>query len=192
MTPSREQSYESFDNFVIQHGLILLRVARRHASAYRLPNSAAEDICQEALLRAWTRWGSWGAIERGRALGWVCVTEYNVAAEMSRDRERFSREKTEVDFNQRPGNDPEPWEVVYAHKVLRLVADVLDTVPDRQRLIFLLARSGISRKEIARQLGMRPGLVRVQLFRVREKIKTALQNSGMTDAGSAVNDGSVI
>jgi DNA-directed RNA polymerase specialized sigma24 family protein len=105
MTPPREQSYESFDNFVIQHGPMLLRVARRHASAYRLPNSAAEDICQEALLRAWTRWGS---IERGRAFGWVCVTEYYVAAEMSRDHERFSREKTEMDFNQRPGNDPEP------------------------------------------------------------------------------------
>lgn len=189
MTLPRRQADRSFDEFVIEHGPTLLRVARRQASARRLPNSAAEDICSEALFRAWTRWKS---IERDRAFGWVCVAEYYIAAEFARDREHSFRSNAEIDFSQCEGNDPEPSEVVCAHEVLRLVAEVLNKVPEQQRIIFMLARSGLSRKEIAAQVGMPPGRVRVQLFRVTEKIRTALRRSEIKDSGLIIPEGSVM
>ena len=136
-------------------------------------DALAKDLVQETFLRAWKALDS--LKEPAAAKGWLITI---LRREFARTFERKVPKFTEID------------------KVV--IADEADLGPDERAERGLL-RSGISQlpkkyreplmlqvvmgyscEEIASQLDLSKSAVMTQLFRAREKLKTALQEDGVT------------
>ncbi len=166
-------SKAEFEALVRPHVDALYRTALRMTGKA----ASAEDLVQEALVRAWR---SFGGFQRGSNFkAWVftiltnaCINEYRRAA----------RGPRAVDFAQvepaaREGDSYLSVEDVEALKA-RLGDEArraLDKVPDEFRLVFVLATfEDLSYQEIAEALGIPIGTVMSRLFRARALLRDEL------------------
>ena len=139
--------------------------------SYALSGSqaAAEDICQEAFLRAHREWDRVGSFEYPGA--WVRRVASNLA--MSQFRKVRSESKALLRLasqRQEPFSDPDPEFVDFWEQVRRL--------PQRQaEVVVLFYLEDRSVAEIARMLGVAEGSVKASLHKGRRTLATAL---GMT------------
>lgn len=137
-----------------------LREARRF-----LNGPDAEDAAQEAAIRAWSRRQSCRSPEARDA--WVSQIARNEALRvLARRREGASLELAE-DEPAPPGSDP----------VTRLdVLAALGELSESERMLTAMRYfADMSQPRIAEVLGMPEGTTRVQLHRVRGKLRTALK-----------------
>lgn len=120
----------------------------------------AEDVLQEALLRAWR--GFDGLEDEGRARQWMVTI---VRREFLRAKDKRRDDPVDpVDFERlaAPGEDPLAVELRQA--MLRLDDNY------REPLVMQVLM-GYTAEEIGRALEMTPGAVLVRLHRAREKLK---------------------
>lgn len=142
---------------------ICLRLAYRYASN----PSEAEDIAQEAVIRAWRRRST--LRDSGSRKQWLATIVRNEA------------------FRQRARVRPEPvasvegWEGVDDEQVVATVerADLhaaLDRLAGRDReLLRLRYEEDLTQAAIAGRLGLPEGTVKVRLHRVRHKLRRELE-----------------
>jgi RNA polymerase sigma-70 factor (sigma-E family) len=137
----------AFDEFVRARGAALLRFAYLLAGDRGL----AEDLVQDALVKAYLRWGGRAAIERPEAyVRRIIVNEF-----VSWRRRRASREVVGP-VPDRAGGD-------HAEGVAERVRvwQVLARLPRRQRVVLVLRYyDGLPDREIADLLGCAEGTVR--------------------------------
>jgi RNA polymerase sigma-70 factor, ECF subfamily len=137
---------------------ICLRIAYRYASN----PSEAEDIAQDAVLRAWRRRATLREPERRNQ--WLATIVRNEA------------------FRQHARERPVPTEIVETEAVedVRVLAAVeladlhaaLRELNDKERvLIDLRYRQDLTQGAIARRLGIPEGTVKVRLHRARKKLR---------------------
>jgi RNA polymerase sigma factor (sigma-70 family) len=114
-------------------------------------------------------------------------TMCNVAMEQFNQQKRDRRCEQEIELDRLPSSQLPPPDVVVARlsepEILRIVGEVLARAPEDHRIIFMLARVGMKREEIAKELGIAPGTVRSRLSRLTEKIKNELARAALTDSG---------
>jgi RNA polymerase sigma-70 factor (ECF subfamily) len=157
---------KAFDALVLRHGAFALRVAAR------LTRDAcvAEDVAQEALVRAWKAIGRFDP-NRARLTTWL----YRIVANLCRDHQRRARPEALPD-----GFDPvDPAagaeERLAAGQQARAMAAALAELPDRQRAaLALVYEEGLSGAEAARALGVSAKAVERLLARGRQFLRTRL------------------
>ena len=128
-----------------------------------LPPDEAEDVTQEALLRAYL--GISTLRDPDRFLGWVCGIAINVA-KMRLRRLALQRRVAVGAAGVATSED---------HELLRAVQDAVDLLPAGQRDVVLMHYvDDLSCDEIARLLDTTPGAVRVRLHRARAQLRRRL------------------
>lgn len=158
-------------------GLIAEQIPRlrRYARALTGDRSAADDLVQDTLERALSRFHLW---RRGSDLrAWLFTIMHNLYVNQARSRARHHHEALEADpaAEALRGRDPEWLE-------LRDLASALARVPDEQRAVLLLVGlEQFTYDEAARILDVPIGTVMSRLSRGRERLRALLGN----DPGTA-------
>jgi RNA polymerase sigma factor (sigma-70 family) len=137
---------------------------RAYQAAYRLcgDREVSEDIAQETLTRAYTRWSRLD----DRREGWVVTTATRIAIGRWRREERFGRIRS-------ARSEPEPIEsaVVTRLDLVRL----LSSLPKRQREVAVLRfLEDRSEAEVARLLRCSAGTVKQHTTRALTKMRSTL------------------
>ena len=159
-----------FEERLAECGPLAYRVARGV-----LRNDAdAEDVAQEALLRAYRRFD--GLRDAQRFRGWLVRIVFRLALDRARTAKR--REVRETEWAQ-PARRPAPAtaEELAASSEFQAHFDrALDALPDKLRLVLLLAAmEGHTLEEVAAMLGLPIGTVKSRLFAGRKKLAEKLQ-----------------
>jgi uncharacterized protein len=145
--------------------------ARVEAVSRRLVGDDAEDLVQEALLRAYLGLSQLRDPERFGA--WLCGIAVNLAKMRLRRRARETRLLSE------PASDGGLEE----SEILGLVRDAVEVLPPGQRDVVVMHYvDGLSCDEIAALLDSTPGAVRVRLHRARQQLRAQLAALAPTPA----------
>lgn len=171
---------DSFEKF------LLLHQDRVHATAFRLlgREAEAEDVCQDAFLRAWNHWAELDG--NPQAGGWLRTVTRNLCLnhlERYRNRWRFFSELRAADAPEEDNGpadhfaSPETWEAeVLNHDQQRILADALQNLPTDQRVALVLFHyEDLDYAEIARVLRVHLGKVKTDIHRGRAALLKKLQ-----------------
>jgi RNA polymerase sigma-70 factor, ECF subfamily len=144
---------------------VAVRIVRRH--------DVADDVVQEAFLRAWQ---SLASFDLSRPFGpWIARIAANLA--INHVRSPLAREEELPDgHGETPSAGGGPLDVVLEGEAQRVLEQALGTLPDEQRAVFVLRVSEeLSYREIADVMGVQVGTVMSRLHRAREKLAAALR-----------------
>lgn len=153
------------------HGAALYRYARG-----KLPDARdAEDVVQEALVRAWRHAATFDPA-RGNERAWLFGITRNLIADKHRPR-RLRLVPFDGTIDLRQGDaDPELDRVVEAS----LVEDALDRLsPEHRRVIVAAYYGGRTTAQISEDLGVPQGTVKSRLFYGLRALRLALEESGV-------------
>lgn len=134
-----------------------------------------EELSADVLLRAFDHAETYCP---NRPLGpWL----YTIARRMACDRLRSTYRRTEKNSFNLPesledGSRPGPEAQFITDEIRREVAAGLDLLPEKeQQLAFLIYSEGLKLSEAARVTGEKVGTVKWRLFRIREYLRTFLE-----------------
>jgi len=159
-------------------GLIAQQIPRlrRYARALTGDRSAADDLVQDTLERALSRYHLW---RRGSDLrAWLFTIMHNIYVNQVRSRSRHQHEalETDPDGEALRGRDPDWLE-------LRDLASALARIPDEQRAVVLLVGlEQFTYDEAARVLEIPIGTVMSRLSRGRERLRTLMSGDSNVTA----------
>jgi RNA polymerase sigma-70 factor, ECF subfamily len=147
-----------------------------HGRAHRLVGSRhwlAEDVVQEAYLRAMRHWRELREYPEKRRRGWIAITVANVINETLRAESRtvpISISGLEA-AESTVGQDFVPRIVIMrAFYDQVLLSAQTCRLPERMREIFLLRLLDYRNSEIAKMLGIAPSTVRVQVKNALDRV----------------------
>ncbi|MGP2492373.1 RNA polymerase sigma factor [Mesorhizobium sp. PUT5] len=175
----RAQAREAgaFREIMQRHNQRLYRIARGVVRN----DGEAEDIVQEAYVRAFTHLGSF----RGEAALSTWLSRIVINEALGRLRARRRREQAMaplrpaieahvIPFPLNPASD-DPERTMAQRQILQLVEKATDNLPDIYRAVFV-ARviEGLSMEETAEVLGIRPETVKTRLHRARVLVRKDL------------------
>ena len=160
----------AFDLLTTRYALRLRRAALRVVG----DGAAAEDLAQDALLRAWSRAGQY---EPGR--GSVAAWLHRIVVNLAIDRARAARPHDELDdaaADDTPGAD----ETMLAGQRRVLLAKAVASLPQRQRAaLHLTYDRGWSGADAARALGTSTRALEGLLRRGRQMLRDYLEARGL-------------
>jgi RNA polymerase sigma-70 factor (ECF subfamily) len=140
---------------------------RRYARALLGDRAAADDLVQDTLERAWSRWSTWRAGTDLRA--WLFSIMHNLRVDQLRRPGLSTRaiEEEDCEVSVRPTQTDE--------LELQDVDSALRQLPDEQREVLLLvALEDMSYEGIAATLGIPLGTVMSRLSRGRERLRAIM------------------
>jgi len=170
----------AFELIMRRYNQRLYRLARSITRA----GAEAEDVVQEAYLRAFERLGdfigpdgfsSWlGTIVANEALGRLRRRGRVVSFEdYARDAGAAGGHVAPIETMSAPQPDPE--RLAASSELRRMLESAIDSLPDDYRVVFVLrAVEGMSVAETARHLSLRPEAVKTRLHRARRLLQRAL------------------
>ena len=135
---------------------------------------AAEDVAQEALLRAWRHGGVYDA-RRGSVVTWLLTITRNAAIDSVRVRRPIA-----IDPDDLPGlspSDPErdPGDVAAVYDDLARMREALAALPEEQRRAVVLAGVwGLSAREIAERDEIPLGTAKTRIRSALRRLRVAL------------------
>ncbi len=144
---------------------VALRIVRAH--------DVADDVAQEAFLRAWR---SLDRFDLDRPFGpWVCRIAANLAVNYVRS-PRAREEGLPEGHAEAKAKAPGPLGALLDGEATRVLDAALAELPSEQRAVLVMrAVEEMSYAEIAEALGISPGTVMSRLYRAREKLAVALR-----------------
>jgi RNA polymerase sigma-70 factor (ECF subfamily) len=149
-----------FADLVRRHAAGLLGLATRLTA----DRAEAEDLVQETFLKAWRGIARFRRESKVRT--WLTRILINTAHDERRKRRPAARF-----IPDRPGPGAHPADGMARRDLLHRVLDAVSGLPRRQReTLVLRARGGLSHKEIADILGIRPGVVKLHLVHARKSL----------------------
>lgn len=146
----------------------------RLALRITLDKAEAEDIVQETMIKVWNRREEWDDIDSIEAF---CLT---VCRNMALDKVKTASRRVamraadsgEADGTPDASYRANPVEQVEQKDRVRLIRDIIDSLPEKQRSVMQLRDfEGKSYKEIASVLSISEEQVKVNIFRARQAIK---------------------
>lgn len=147
-------------------------ICRVHAVAFRmLGNRAdAEDVAQEAFIKAWGQAGRWQG-GRARFSTWLIRVTMNGATD--RLRKKTFADIADIDEPVDPGRRPD--QSLEDEELSNRVTRAIGTLPDRQRVALVLNHyEGFGNPEIAEVLEVSVEAVESLLARARRALRGAL------------------
>ncbi len=161
------------------HGAAL----RRYVSSLVRDHAAAQDLTQEAFLRAHRRQD--GLKDPAKLVPWL----YRIATNLCHDHLRRASRRAGAPANEHrmgaapdlvepePGDDESPrLDLLFEqNEMSACVQSYLDGLPEAYRAVIVLYDlEGLTGPEIARALGCSPGAVKVRLHRARARLRASL------------------
>jgi RNA polymerase sigma-70 factor (ECF subfamily) len=155
----------------------------RLARSFLKSDAEAEDVLQEAYLRAYTRLGdladgqalaAWlSRIVANEALGRLRAATRIVSLEDHRVRASSAEEDGLAD---EPASDqPDPERLAASGELRRLLEAAVDALPEEFRAVFVLREvEGLSTAETAACLAIRPETAKTRLHRARRMLQESL------------------
>lgn len=159
-----------FEARLAECGPLAFRVARGV-----LRNDAdAEDVAQEALLRAYRRFD--GLRDAQRFRGWLVRIAFRLALDRARSAKRRELRETEWAQPARRAAPPNAEELAASSEFQAQLDRALDALPEKLRLVLLLAAmEGHTLEEVGAMMGLPIGTVKSRLFAGRKKLAEKLQ-----------------
>ena len=170
----------AFNSIVQSHSDTLMRTAM-HLTRHQ---QSAEDIVQEAFLRLWQHRNKIIPYNMG---GWLHTVTTHLAYKHIK---KTKRNSTYAKLN----NTQQNWHTdVEDHLLQKENQNTYDTaymrLPERQQTVYRLSREqGLSRDEIACQLGISPNTVKNHLLKAIQFMKDHIQTCGLLIALFAFNN----
>jgi len=165
---SRAGDREAFRTLVEGHLDAVWRLSRQLTGN----DADAEDLSQEAFLRAWRGIATF----RGESAfkTWVFRIVINLQQTWRTTEARRPR-PLPIAESSAEGKDPSGHAVAIARELAVRVREAIDLLPEKQRLaITLAAYEGLTVDEIAEVAGSRPETVKVNLWLARKKLREQL------------------
>ncbi|MGC2754319.1 MAG: sigma-70 family RNA polymerase sigma factor [Candidatus Acidiferrum sp.] len=158
---------QEFEERLAECGPLAYRVARGV-----LRNSAdAEEVAQEALLRAYRRFER--LRDRTRFRAWLVRIAFRLAIDRARSSKR--REVREALWSQ-PAPRPSTEDLAAGSEFQAHLDCAMEELPDKHRFVLLLAAmQGHSLEEVAEMLGLPVGTVKSRLFFARKRLAEKLR-----------------
>ena len=142
---------------------------RRYARGLVRDTDAADDLVQDTLERAISRWGQ----QRGEARPWVYAILHNLAVSRGR---RLARRGPHLEFGDAPeaalAEPPLQEGAVRQADLLRAVADLAE---EQRAVLLLVSVEGLGYAEAAEVLGVPLGTVMSRLSRARDRLRRAME-----------------
>jgi RNA polymerase sigma-70 factor (ECF subfamily) len=159
-----------FEERLAECGPLAYRVARGV-----LRNDAdAEDVAQEALLRAYRLFDR--LRDRLRFRAWLVRIVFRLALDRARSAKRRESRETEWSKPARRAAPPTAEELAASSEFQAHFDRSMDALPEKLRLVLLLsAMEGHTLEEVAAMLGVPIGTVKSRLFAGRKKLAEKLQ-----------------
>ncbi|MDY6372791.1 MAG: sigma-70 family RNA polymerase sigma factor [Bacteroidales bacterium] len=160
------------DNNTAAYGKLMNRYTIQvYNAAIRLVNDEdeASDVTQQAFIQAYRQLDSW----RGGSFGaWVVIIANHIALRMLEKEKR--RPTVPLDDNT---DTPDDTYDERKEKRLQTMETAIERLPDEERRIIKWHYyEKISLKDISTRLGHSESNIKVRIFRIREKLKTIIQN----------------
>ena len=156
----------AFDQIVVRHGAFALRVAKRIVAN----PSIAEEVVQEAMVRAWTQSKSFDA-QRARFSTWL----YRIVVNLCIDHSRRTQPEPIPDGFDVADPQMNADEMVEADERNAAIARVVNGLPGNQRAAMALVyNEGMSGAEAARVLGLTTKAIERLLARARAYLRERL------------------
>ena len=163
---------ERFESVVLPHLSAAYRLAR-----YLTRNDAdAEDVVQEAFLRALKYFGGFRGEGASQSRAWLLAIVRNTTHTWQR-RHRADASTTEFDetVHSEAITEEHPGSVFSRRDLRETLADALDHLPpDFREVIVLREIEGLSYKEISEVVDVPVGTVMSRLARARKRLQQAL------------------
>lgn len=135
----------------------------------------AEDVAQEAMLRLWNRRDEWTPSPDLRAFLYQITRNLALT---DRDREAARERRRAVARREPRIPGPTPLEVLEGSALRARIKALVDTLPPRQREVFILARyHGQSYREIAEIMEVSPQTVANQMSSALAHVREAARAS---------------
>lgn len=171
------------------YGLVMRRYNRRMFRAARsivTDDSEAEDVVQEAYVRAYLNLGQFQG--PGGLGSWLTRIASNEALGRLRRGKRvvFLEDHVKASHDRHDHNDPDseastailragPGRMAVSDELRRVLEDAIDELPDDFRAVFMLrAVEGLSVAEAAESLSLRPETVKTRFHRARKLLQKSL------------------
>jgi RNA polymerase sigma-70 factor (ECF subfamily) len=172
-SPQREAeaaARELFESLLAECGPLAFRVARGV-----LHNTAdAEDVAQEALLRAYRRFGR--LRERDRFRAWLVRIAFRLALDRVRTAKRREIRETMWARPERAAPVASAEDLAVRSQFEEQLERAMDELPEKLRLVLLLcAMQSHTLEEVAGILGVPIGTVKSRLFFARKKLAEKLR-----------------
>jgi RNA polymerase sigma-70 factor (ECF subfamily) len=163
-------SRELFESLLVECGPLAFRVARGV-----LRNTAdAEDVAQEALLRAYRRFRH--LRERDRFRAWLVRIAFRLALDRVRTARRREMRETMWARPERSAPVTSAEDLAARSQFEEQLARAMDELPEKLRLVLMLcAMQDHTLEEVASMLGVPIGTVMSRLFFAREKLAEKLR-----------------
>lgn len=147
---------------------------RRYARALLSDRAMAEDLVQDSLERAWSRFHLWR--EGSNLRTWLFTIMHNLHANLARNASRRPQSAPiDEDFALpvRPAQEDQ--------LEVAAIETALDRLPEEQRqVVLLVGLEEMSYQEAAATLGIPVGTVMSRLHRGRERLRDMLTGAGGT------------
>ena len=166
---ARSGDREAFAALVDLHAVYIYNLALRLVDQPQ----EAEDLAQEAFVRAWRALPRFRAESRFRTWLYRIVTNlaYNRLPRLRAELEMLTPDETALAADQGPGIERQ---LVNAELAAALQAAIADLPPAYRLLITLRHLEGLSYDEIAAATDMPLGTVKTGIFRARRQLREAL------------------
>ena len=154
---------------------LLLRKIRRLSLSQAVSQGAepddAEDLAQEAVVRAWLSLSSYHG--RGKLSSWTWVIVRNLRYEFER-RATARRRAERTSLLLHPRTERGPDDVLNYGSVLGLLTQLILSLPASQRLAVAATWEGYTAEELALATNVSAVTVRANLSKGRRKLRAAL------------------
>ena len=165
-TGSGEASDLHFRAWVEPHLAVMRRVAVREVGS-----AGADDVVQEALIRAWRRRETFD-LNRGTVRTWLLAIVLDRARRQARHTTRWARPLGE----EHDEESQTPRSAAAVEQRLDVEALVRQLAPRQRQAVVLHYLADLSVEEIAVVLGISPGSVKTHLRQARSRLQTRLEN----------------
>jgi RNA polymerase sigma-70 factor (ECF subfamily) len=135
----------------------------------------AEDVAQEAMLRAYRNFHRLRDREHFR--GWLVRATFRLALDRIRSKNRRERHENDATRATLAAQSEASVEnLVASREFERQVAQALDALPEKLRIVMVLAAiEGYNTREVAKLAGLPEGTVKSRLFLARKKLAESSQ-----------------
>jgi RNA polymerase sigma-70 factor (ECF subfamily) len=163
---SGETVHAEWELLLVENAPLAFRVAR----GVLRNDSDAEDVAQEALLRAHRKFER--LRERGKFRAWLVRISFRIALDRLRSVKRRQQREAQWAYENSRGGSQERNGTEFQRQFER----AMEELPEKQRLVLLLAAmEGHSLDEVSNLLGVPVGTVKSRLFFARKSLREKLQ-----------------
>lgn len=149
-------------------------VAYRVAQGVLRNRADAEDVAQEALLRAYRKFDRLRDPTRFRA--WLVRIVFRLALDRLRSRKRRESRETTWALPERRPAPPTAEDLASSTELRARLERAMDELPEKLRLVLLLtAMQGYTLEEVSGMLGIPMGTVKSRLFFARKELAEKLR-----------------